>query len=188
MNTLPAPPRMPEIVPPTPTQVVQVSAAQVWSSAAQNLVIATIIGLLMWSGKVSEELGLIALSAVSGIDLFGRIKAKTSAAAALAVGASSFMSKLPHMLFGLVIGSAFLGGCNSLPQVKPPQSADDVAKILTAGLDSALWVCSFPVLERSEAEKVRAVCADLAKAKASLQGNEPVVMSSAGVDEDAGQP
>ena len=104
MNTLIPPNPVPEITPPAP--IVQVSAAQVWSSAAQNLVIAIIIGGLMWAGKVSEELGLIALSAVSGIDFAGRIRAKSSAAAALALGATTFLPKLPHLLVLITLGSS----------------------------------------------------------------------------------
>lgn len=184
MNTLPAPPRMPEIIPP-PSTIVQVSPAQVWSAAAQNIVIALVIGGLMYAGKIGEELGLLALSAVAGIDLVGRFKSKSSAAAALAVGASTFMSKLPHTLVALALGTALIGGCGSSnPFAKPPQSAEDVAVLITTGLDTALWACSQPVLSREELAALGSICQDLARAKAKLQG--PALGIDAGSDEDGG--
>lgn len=89
-----------EEVQPSPTPIVQISAAQVWSSAAQNLGIAGCITAVILSGKVSAEFGLVALCLVAGIDLAGRKKLASSAGNALAVGATgglSLLAKFPHI-------------------------------------------------------------------------------------------
>lgn len=155
IQTFPAPP------PATPASVVNVSAAQVWSAAAQNIFIAGIVGLLMFNGKISEELGLLALGAISGIDLLGRIKAKASPIAALAVGATGMISKLPHLFVALALGSSLFGGCAALG-VDQPKSAADVAALVRSTLDQTVRICQLPVAQQADVSKV---CAQVISAR-----------------------
>jgi hypothetical protein len=88
-----------------------VSAAQVWSAAAQNIAIVAVLGYLLIIGKLSIELGIPALLAVGGIDLLSRFKMKGTAAAALATGATGLLHKLPHLLVVLSAAASLLHGC-----------------------------------------------------------------------------
>ncbi len=134
----------PAVVQVTSAAVVQVSAAQVWSSAIQNIIIGVIIGGLMFTGKVGSEIGLLALGAVSGIDLLGRFKAKTTPLAALALGATGMLGRLPHLLVALVVASTLFSGCGLLPS-SPPKSAADVADMVRTALDQPVYLCTLPV-------------------------------------------
>lgn len=156
-----------ELTPPVlPTNVVHVSAAQVWSAAAQNIVIASIVGLLMFNGKISEELGLLALGAISGIDLIGRFKAKASPLAALAIGATGMISKLPHLIVALAIGSSLFGGCAALG-VAPPKSPEEVASLVRTTLDQAVYTCQLPAAKKDLSK----VCDQILRAR-QLAGND----------------
>jgi hypothetical protein len=179
-GTFPPPPPLPTIILPPANTVVQVSAAQVWSAAAQNLLIAGIIGYLMAIGKVSTELGLPGLLAIAGIDLLGRFKAKASPLAALAVGATSMLSKVPHMLFALILGTALLG-CG---QLQAPKSPADMAELVRSALDSAVYVCTkAPVGVNADLDKS---CDQIVRAKAGLC--EPLSTSNGQERRDAGVP
>lgn len=107
-DVLPPDPRVPQILP--PTAVVKVSPAQLWSAAAQNIAAIIVVGFLMNSGKVGEEFGLLTIAAISGIDLVGRLKAKVSPAAAMALGSTGLLSRLPHLLVALAIAAGIIGG------------------------------------------------------------------------------
>ena len=147
------------IVPENPAPVVVVSAAQVWSAAAQNIIIALVIGALMLYGKVSTELGLLALGAVSGIDVLGRLKAKASTGAALAIGATGMLSRLPHLLVALAVGG-LVSGCAGIPK-----DAGEAARAVRTALDQATYVCTLPVAESPELSKV---CRQVAEARAGV--------------------
>lgn len=165
--------------PPLPSTVVQVSAAQVWSAAAQNLLIAGIVGYLMAVGKVSTELGLPALLAIAGIDLLGRFKAKASPLAALAIGATSFMSKLPHTLVAIAFGTALFSSCAALG-VSEPKSAEDVAQLVRTTLDQGVALCQVPAFGKDASK----VCDQLAHARSAL--GQPT--HQGGNEDDAGAP
>lgn len=80
--------------------VVQISAAQVWSSALQNIAIAGCLTAAMLTGKLNAELGAALLCMVAGIDLAGRKKLGSTAGNALAVGATggmTLLAKFPHI-------------------------------------------------------------------------------------------
>ncbi len=103
-------PKYNETPPPT-VNIVQVSDAQVWSAAVQNVAIAAILGYLIVIGKCSTELGIPGLLLIGGIDLFSRLKSKASGAAALAIGSTGIIGHLPHIVVALAMGSAMVGGC-----------------------------------------------------------------------------
>jgi len=75
----------------------------------QNVVVAAILGYLIVIGKCSPELGIPGLLLIGGIDLFSRIKAKASGAAALAVGSTGIIGHLPHIVVALAMGTSLLG-------------------------------------------------------------------------------
>lgn len=112
---------MPLEVPPEPPIVsvvntsnttVQVSSAQVWSSAVQNVAISACLTALILAGKLSPELGSVLICAVAGIDLAGRKKLASSAGNAVAVGATgalSLLAKFPHIGVALIAGLTALG-------------------------------------------------------------------------------
>lgn len=87
--------------------VVQISAAQVWSSALQNIAIAGCVTAGWLTGKVGSEIALVVLCLIAGIDLAGRKKLVSTAGNALAVGATggmTLLAKFPHI--GVVIMAA----------------------------------------------------------------------------------
>lgn len=107
---------LPEIVPPaTTTHVVNVSPAQVWSAAAQNIAIAGCITAAYFTGKCPMEVWIAALSYLAGVDLFGRKIAAKSGAMALAVGATGAFSALGRMVlvFGLATSLTMASGCGA---------------------------------------------------------------------------
>ena len=159
----------PAVVQVTSAAVVQVSAAQVWSSAAQNIIIGVIIGGLMFTGKVGSEIGLLALGAVSGIDLLGRFKAKTTPLAALALGATGMLGRLPHLLVALVVASTLFSGCGLLPSAAEPKDAKDGADLVRTTLDQAVYACELPVSKNGDISKV---CSQILDARRALGERE----------------
>lgn len=141
---IPPPPPVPaELRPSTP---VVVSAAQLWSSAIQNIIISGIVGGLMYTKTVNAELGLIILAAISGIDLLGRLKAKVSPTIAAAIGATGLLSgRFPHFVVLLAVLSTLVTGCGMLPGASP----QDALSVVRASLDQVAYVCTLPVAKES---------------------------------------
>ena len=117
MDTLPAvppPPPLPSLAP-----VVQVTPHQVWSAAAQNIVVCILLAGARYLGWISTEVLLGGLAWVTGVDFAGRKalpKVGVGAVAFGTTGALSLLGKLPHIgAVVLAVMTALAAGCSSDP-------------------------------------------------------------------------
>lgn len=75
--------------PVVPVALVRPSAAQIWSAAIQNCLIAVILGAAWLIGKIDATIAVPSLLGLSGIDLLTRRSAQASVGTALAVGSTT---------------------------------------------------------------------------------------------------
>ena len=159
---------MPDVIPPPPppptVNIVQVSAAQVWSAAIQNIAIAAILGALMYTKVLGAELGSVLLAAVAGIDLASRLRAKANPVAALAVGATGMFGHMSGVVLALVAALGLVAGCGSLPDPLP-KDAKSATQAVRSAVDSAIYVCGLPVEHSPELSEM---CSGILAARQGL--------------------
>lgn len=124
MSDTPAPVALPAAV--------VVSPAQVWSAAAQNIVIAVCLTAAFMWGKLGLEVWIAGLGYITGVDLFGRgLARKGNAAAALAIGATGSLVNVGKGI--LALGVAYsLTGCASLPAELLPRTGNALLVVQSA--------------------------------------------------------
>lgn len=118
-------PTPPEAAPVVPTVVVNaapanvtVSPSQVWSAAAQNIAIATLVSVGYFLGKCSMEVWILVLTYLTGVDLYGRKLANNgNAGVGSALGATGGLVSAGKTLLAVALVMAV--GCGAAGDLLP---------------------------------------------------------------------